>query len=399
MPRQRGSEEGDEAGTATGKHFLKGGSREGGAKRLKLGVKREAMEYTTGRSTAARKPKAEDTAAAAKLADAAQKALIIEAQRELTRARFYTGAIDGTLSPGTQAAIMDFQRRSGLPATGMVDDVLLTKLKEVTARLASRDVDAARARGADAARQRDDQARQNPGTEFKDCAECPSMITVPAGSVTMGSSTSESGRDRDEGPQHRVTIAKNFAVGKYEVTFAEWDSCVADGGCNGYRPPDEGWGRATHPVIHVSYNDAIVYITWLRRKTGKPYRLLTEAEWEYAARAGTVSAYYWGARANPASAKYNATNGTVPVGSFAPNSFGLYDMSGNVSEWGSDCLNKSYEGAPADGSAWMTGDCDLHALRGGAWNSGPNNLRSANRDWDAAGFRVNRNGFRVALGL
>ena len=280
-----------------------------------------------------------------------------------------------------------------------MDDALLTKLKEVTARLASRDVDAARTRSADAARERDNQARQTPGTEFKDCAECPAMITVPAGAVTMGSSNSESGRDRDEGPQHRVTIPKNFAVGKYEVTFAEWDSCVADGGCNGYRPPDEGWGRGTHPVIHVSYNDAILYITWLRRKTSKPYRLLTEAEWEYAARAGTVAAYYWGARASPASAKYNATNGTAPVGSYAPNSFGLYDMSGNVSEWGSDCSNKSYEGAPVDGSAWTTGDCDLRALRGGAWNSGPNNLRSANRDWDAAGFRVNRNGFRVGLGL
>jgi formylglycine-generating enzyme required for sulfatase activity len=112
-----------------------------------------------------------------------------------------------------------------------------------------------------------------------------------------------------------------------------------------------------------------------------------------------VSAFYWGARANPASAKYNASNGTAAVGSYQPNSFGLYDMSGNVSEWASDCLNDSYEGAPADGSAWTKGNCDLHALRGGEWNSGHNNLRSANRDWVAAGFRVNRNGFRVARGL
>ena len=233
----------------------------------------------------------------------------------------------------------------------------------------------------------------------RDCAVCPEMVRVPAGSFTMGSPSSETGRSRDEVPQHRVTISKDFAVGKFEVTYAEWDACAADGGCNGYKPPDQGWGRGTHPVVNVSWNNAQAYIAWLRRKTAKPYRLLSESEWEYVARAATVSAFYWGARASPASAKYNASNGTATVGSYAPNSFGLYDMSGNVSEWASDCLNNSYEGAPADGSAWTTGNCDLHALRGGAWNSGPNNLRSANRDWDAAGFRVNRNGFRVARGL
>ena len=244
-----------------------------------------------------------------------------------------------------------------------------------------------------------DAIRHIAGGEFKDCAECPAMVTIPAGGVTMGSSTSESGRDRDESPQHRVTIPNPLAVGKYEVTFAEWDACVADGGCNGYKPDDGGWGRGLHPVVNVSWTDAQTYIAWLRRKTMKPYRLLSESEWEYAARAETVLAFYWGARASPASARYNASNGTAPVGSYAPNSFGLYDMSGNVSEWGYDCLNSSYDGAPADGRPWMTGNCDLHALRGGAWNSGPNNLRSANRDWDAAGFRVNRNGFRVARGL
>ena len=235
------------------------------------------------------------------------------------------------------------------------------------------------------------------GSEFKDCAECPSMVTIPGGSFTMGSS--ESARARDEVPQHRVTIAKNIAVGKFEVTFAEWDACVADGGCNGYKPDDGGWGRANHPVVNVNWNDAQTYIAWLRRKTNKPYRLLSEAEWEYAARAQTVSAYYWGASASTASARYNARDGTAPVGSYAPNSFGLYDMSGNVAEWAQDCLTKNYEGAPADGSAWMTGDCDLHALRGGGWNHGANNLRSGNRDWDATGLRVNRNGFRVARGL
>jgi formylglycine-generating enzyme required for sulfatase activity len=196
-----------------------------------------------------------------------------------------------------------------------------------------------------------------------------------------------------------VTIARNLAVGKYEVTFAEWDSCVANGGCNGYRPPDEGWGRGRHPVINVSWNDAQAYVEWLGRKTGKSYRLLTESEWEYAARAGTTGAFYWGLTVSAGWARNNARTGTAAVGTYRPNSFGLYDMSGNVSEWALDCSNKSYDGAPADGSARTTGDCNLHVLRGGAWNSDSNSLRSANRDWDAAGSRVSRYGFRVARGL
>jgi len=274
----------------------------------------------------------------------------------------------------------------------------LEEMRQLEARLNQAEA-AAKAKAAAAPAQREDVARQNPGTEFKDCVECPAMISVPAGSFTMGTTPTESGRSRDETPQHRVTIARTFAVGKFEVTFSEWDACVADGGCNGYKPLDGGWGRGNHPVVFVSWNDAQSYIAWLRQKTRKPYRLMSEAEWEYAARAATVSAFYWGARANTASAKYDSSDGTAPVGSYPPNSFGLHDIAGNVSEWAMDCLNKSYDGAPDDGRAWMTGDCDLHALRGGAWNSPANNLRSANRDWDASGFRVNRNGFRVARGL
>ena len=367
----------------------------------------EAAKQREAEAAAARQREAEAEAARQREADAAQKTAIMEIQRELMLTGFYSGAVDGTLGRATIEALIAFQKRAGLPANGKADDATLEKLKQVVAAQAAArsevasltPAQTARARAAEAARRREDQLRDNPGSEFKDCAECPSMITVPAGSVTMGSATSESGRDRDESPQHRATIAKNFAVGKYEVTFAEWDACAADGGCNGYRPPDEGWGRGTHPVVNVSWNDAQSYIGWLRRKTGKPYRLLSESEWEYAARANTVSAYYWGARAGSTMAKFSAGDGTAPVGSYVPNSFGLYDMSGNVSEWAVDCLNRSYGGAPTDGSAWTTGDCDLRALRGGAWNSSPDNLRSANRDWDATGFRVNRNGFRVARGF
>ena len=133
-----------------------------------------------------------------------------------------------------------------------------------------------------------------PKDVFKECDKCPEMVVVPTGSFTMGSPASEQGRDIDESPLHSVTIAKPFAVGRFAVTFDEWDACVADGGCNGYRPQDLGWGRNRRPVINVTWDEAMAYVAWLSRKTDKPYRLLTEAEWEYAARAGSTTAYYWG---------------------------------------------------------------------------------------------------------
>jgi len=217
---------------------------------------------------------------------------------------------------------------------------------------------------------------------------------LPNGSFSMGTANSS-----DEAPQHNVTIANVFAVGKFEVTFAEWDACVADGGCGGYKPADEAWGRGKRPVINVSWNDAQSYVAWIRQKTGKPYRLLSEAEWEYAARAGTTSLFYWGRTASAANAKYDSRDGTAPAGTYPPNAFGLYDMAGNVNEWTADCYHPNYNGAPADGRAWTAGDCSQHVLRGGSWNLGSNNLRSANRDADVAGFVVNRNGFRIARGF
>ena len=248
-----------------------------------------------------------------------------------------------------------------------------------------------------AALEKQRQERQ-PGRRFKDCAACPEMVVVATGSFMMGSSSSEKGRDSDEGPQHRVRIAQPFAVGVYEVTFAEWDACVSAGGCNGYGPADRGWGGGQRPVIYVSWNDAQAYVKWLSNKTGKRYRLLSEAEWEYVARAGTEAPFHFGMTISKNQANYNRNYGaqTVEAGSFPSNGYGLHDVHGNVDEWVQDCWNDSYSGAPTDGSAWTSGDCSGRVLRGGSWDSEHRNLHSADRDWGPANYRSIRTGFRVA---
>ena len=228
-------------------------------------------------------------------------------------------------------------------------------------------------------------------TEFRDCPECPEMVVVPVGSFKMGDLSG--GVNRNERPVHQITFSRLFAVGKYEVTFDQWDACVSDGGCK-TRPQDEGWGRSNRPVIHVSWNDAREYVDWLSRKTGKPYRLLSEAEWEYAARAGTTTEYYWG---NSFSYDYVdiMTRRSSPVGSFLPNGFGLHDMSGNVNEWVQDCYHDSYKGAPIDGTAWTTGDCDERVIRGGG-PGGRKSVRSAHRRWYPRDYGSKNIGFRAA---
>jgi formylglycine-generating enzyme required for sulfatase activity len=258
-----------------------------------------------------------------------------------------------------------------------------------------------------------------PKDTFKECANCPEMMVVPAGSFMMGSPKGEPGRSADEGPQHTVTIARPFAVGRFSVTFDEWDACAAEGGCNQmevlaglgkvirpYRPSDEGWGRGRRPVINVSWDDAKAYVAWLSQKTGKPYRLLTGAEYEYATRAGTQTAYPWGdtigtnnANCHACGSQWDARQ-TAPVGSFAPNGFGLYDMVGNVEEWMEDCYHESYVGAPTDGSAWIEGaDCSNRIVRAGSWFFAPAFLRSAKRYWFTTDYRLNYLGFRVARTL
>ena len=260
---------------------------------------------------------------------------------------------------------------------------------------------------------------QEVGERFRDCPSCPEMVVIPAGTFIMGSPESEEERGDSEGPQHRVTIGTPFAVGVFQVTFADWDACVSEGACGGHRPEDEGWGRGSRPVINVSWEDAQEYVRWLSRETGEGYRLLTEAEWEYAARAGTTTARYWGesesdqcrhgngvdAEARPeypdrdASEFVACSDGyvrTALVGLFEPNPFGLYDMLGNVFEWTQDCWNDSYRGAPNDGSVWRAGDCSRRVVRGGSWYDRPRVLRSASRGALGVRGRLFAFGFRVA---
>ncbi|TPV99617.1 MAG: Serine/threonine-protein kinase pkn1 [Beijerinckiaceae bacterium] len=243
-----------------------------------------------------------------------------------------------------------------------------------------------------------------PGSDFKECANgCPVMIVVPAGKFIMGSPETESGREASEGPQHEVTIAKPFAVSKFEVTFEEWDACVAAAACP--RVPDR-WGRGEMPVINVSWNDAKQYVGWLSRLTGKEYRLLTEAEWEYAARAGAMTRYSWGDDPGKGNANCDGCGSqwdreqTAPVGSFKPNAFGLYDMHGNVWEWVEDSWHDNYDGAPTDGSAWLRRDDPSYpVVRGGSWRNDPQTVRAAVRARRITGVRFDTLGFRLARTL
>jgi formylglycine-generating enzyme required for sulfatase activity len=239
---------------------------------------------------------------------------------------------------------------------------------------------------------------------FRECAkDCPEMVVVPAGEFMMGSPADERAYD-NEGPQHRVTVARPFAISKFEVTFEQWDACAAVGSCP--QVSDSNMGRGTQPVINVSWDQAQQYVTWLSNMTGRSYRLLSEAEWEYAARAGTTTVFSWGDEIGENNANCNACGSgwdsrrAAPVGSFAPNQFGLYDMHGNVWEWVEDCWHTNYEGAPEDGSAWIAqGDCNNRVIRGGSWQAYPVGLRSALRFWLSSDDHGLDLGFRVARTL
>ena len=243
------------------------------------------------------------------------------------------------------------------------------------------------------------------GETFCDYALCPEMIVVPAGEFMMGSPEGEKGRYDDEGPQHQVPIAKPFAVGKYPVTVKQFRHFVQE---TKYERDD--WRHAyyeqqpdDHPVDHVSWYDAKKYVSWLSEKTEQEYRLLSEAEWEYVARAGTTTAYHFGDTISKDQANYDnrlgKNRGTVAVGEYPANAFGLYDVHGNLWEWVEDTWPSDYTGAPVDGSAWLDESGRLRVLRGGSWIDDPRNLRSAIRVGSNASSRSFIVGFRVARTL
>jgi formylglycine-generating enzyme required for sulfatase activity len=239
----------------------------------------------------------------------------------------------------------------------------------------------------------------------------PEMVVIPAGRFLMGAPAHEPERMPREGPQHWVQVP-TFELGRYAVTFDEWDACVAAGGC-AHKPSHHGWGRGRRPVIEVSWHDAQAYVRWLSRTTGQAYRLPSEAEWEYACRAGTTTPFSTGCSIHTEQANYDdnqdyggcgARTGidlrkTQPVGSYPPNPWGLYEMSGNVWEWTADCWHGRYTNAPTDGSAWQTSDCWGHVVRGGSWSNGPGSLRVARRVGFVSCHRTAHLGFRVARTL
>ena len=263
---------------------------------------------------------------------------------------------------------------------------------------------------------RNEEVALKPADHFKECKLCPEMVVVPQGQFVMGSIESELGSTPDERPQHIVNFAQPFSVGRFPVTFSEWDVCVAAKGCS-YQPFDQNWGRGKRPVVSILWNDAKEYVAWLSRTTGRPYRLLSEAEREYVARAGTTTAYWWGELfvttfANSdagASQQPSATIAdlqqpiagprTLPVQSFDPNPWGLYQVHGNVYDWVEDCWNDNYDGAPSDGSAWMSGNCDGHILRGGAYIRNAKTARSGARMWFGPSDRMIYMSVRVARTL
>ena len=240
-----------------------------------------------------------------------------------------------------------------------------------------------------------------PQASFRECAkDCPEMIVVPDGSFMMGSPPTEKGHNDGEGPQQQITFAKPFAVSRFPVTFADWDACSTVGGC----PPitDSGYGRGNKPIANVNWDEAKQYVAWLARVTGQPYRLPTDAEWEYAARAGTTTAYPWGDEIGKGNANCSGCGSkwdkkeTSPVGSFKPNDWGLFDMHGNVFHWVQDCHAESLDKIPADGSAAAEAEACRRGVRGGSWDMDPVMLRSANRGGNTTNAKYFDLSFRIA---
>ena len=357
-------------------------------------------------------------------------------QRGLVSMGKDVGAVDGVFGKRTRRAIREWQREKGMAVTGYLTREQAEALKvlgeAVMQREAAQAAEAAvaeAARAAEAARleqQKKELERLRPGREFRDCAECPEMVVVRKGEYMMGSPGDEKGRYDDEGPRRRVTIPYVFAVGRYEITAEEFGRFVREtghdtsGGCRYWERRERKWkgdkerswsdpgypqtGR--DPVVCVSWKDAKGYLKWLREKTGKEYRLLSEAEWEYVTRGGSTTRYWWGDLVGEGKANCNGCRSgwdgkkTASVKSFEANAFGLYGVHGNVWEWMEDCWHDNYNGAPTDGSAWVSsGECGRRVLRSGSWLVVPKNLRSAVRHKNSPGVRNYSYGFRVARTL
>ena len=397
-----------------------------------------------------------------------RQARIKLAQQALRDLGLYRGGMDGVLGPMTQAALAGWLAGNGYAKDAELDDGLVGKLGQAAQRhlRAAREAEARRQaqeqarlaklemerqrqaeeeRKAAEARKAKAAARLKPGETFKDCDDCPEMVVIPRGTFKMGSPPAErewfikQGAKQEwadyEIPRHSVNISHEVAVGKFEVTRGQYGKFAADTGRGGgdgcYTWADGKWTKEasrnwrspgfeqtdSHPVACVSWDDAKAYVDWLSKETGEPYRLLSEAEWEYVARAGTSSMRYWGhdwdnkdgcAFANVTNKEdnwtraFNCSDGhkyTAPIGKYRPNAFGLHDMLGNLWEWTEDCWNTSYTGSPADGSAWTNGDCNYRVLRVGSWSSVPWSLRAAGRDRFGIGIRSFNYGFRVARTL
>lgn len=245
------------------------------------------------------------------------------------------------------------------------------------------------------------QISTKPGTLFRDCPDCPEMVVLPAGKFTMGASATEISPEKSELPAHNVAINYVLAVARTEITFSEWDACSTAKACR--QNVESNWPRGQQPAININWDDANAYTEWLSKITGQPYRLLSEAEWEYAARANSQTAYAWGDsiginQANCTECGSQSINNAPQlVGSYIHNPFGLFDMHGNAQEWVQDCWHDSYQGAPTDGSPWLTSCSEgRRVIRGGAWSHKAAALRSTARDrktWDHVSPNI---GFRIA---
>ena len=334
-------------------------------------------------------------------------------QRELIAQGYTIETPDGIFTQDTRLAIAAWQRSTDRAASGYLDkeqgDILIAQGLEApplsppqTEELLEESIERQTIFRANLER-------------FQDCSECPEMIAIPQGTFVMGAPGTEQGYKATNAPPRSVAIDHRFAVSLFEITFDQWQACVDDNGCNGYEPDDRGWGRQKRPVINVNWEDAQTYVQWLSATTDQSYRLLTEAEWEYVARAGSPSRYWWGNdREGENVCRY--ANGvddtfksaflildgrvlcddsypyTAPVGSFSPNQFGLFDTSGNIWEWVQDCWRDSYHQESRQ-------ECETRVLRGGSWSSASEDLRSASRIGSLGKTRNSAYGFRVARSL